>query len=255
MADDQHLPSDTSTPYESVDEHEIKKSITEADELKQEGNESFRASRWSEALVSYRTALSRLPRRKPQPPPPDSSQDSDDTSDHDGGRPASSSKVPTRKEEPEPASIPSELEAECAKSRAVLNANIGACLVKLSDYSGAVESCTQSLLDDPCYIKALQRRAASNEHLDTWSSLTQAQEDYKSLLELLPSTSPQVAQTKRSLQLLEPRQQAAQKKEMAEMTGKLKNLGNSILGNFGLSTDNFKFEPNGQGGYSMNFVR
>lgn len=54
--------------------------------------------------------------------------------------------------------------------------------------------------------------------------------DYKSLLELLPPTSPQVTQIKRSLQLLEPRQQAAQKKEMAEMTGKLKNLGNSILG-------------------------
>ncbi|KAG1866252.1 hypothetical protein C8R48DRAFT_772353 [Suillus tomentosus] len=253
MADDQHLPSDASTPYESVDEHEIKKNITEADELKQEGNESFRASRWNEALVSYRTALSRLPKRKPQPPSPDNSQD--DTSDHGGARSASSGEVPTREEGPEPASIPSELEAECAKARAVLNANIGACLVKLSDYSGAVESCTQSLLDDPHYIKALQRRAASNEHLDTWSSLTQAQEDYKSLLELLPLTSPQVAQTKRCLQLLEPRQQAAQKKEMAEMTGKLKNLGNSILGNFGLSTDNFKFEPNGQGGYSMNFAR
>lgn len=168
---------------------------------------------------------------------------------------ASSSKVPTREDGPEPVNISSELEAECAKARAVLNANIGACLVKLSDYSGAVESCTQSLLDDPHYIKALQRRAASNEHLDTWSSLTQAQEDYKSLLELLPPTSAQVAQTKRSLQLLEPRQQAAQKKEMAEMTGKLKSLGNSILGNFGLSTDNFKFEPNGQGGYSMNFAR
>ncbi|KAG2044203.1 hypothetical protein BDR03DRAFT_1038533 [Suillus americanus] len=249
MADDQHLPSDASTPYESVDEHEIKKNMTEADELKQEGNESFRASRWSEALVSYRTALSRLPGRKPQPPSPESSQD--DTSDRSGARSASS----TREERPEPVNIPSELEAECAKARAVLNANIGACLVKLSDYSGAVESCTQSLLDDPHYIKALQRRAASNEHLGTWSSLTQAQEDYKSLLELLPPTSPQVAQTKRSLQLLEPRQQAAQKKEMAEMTGKLKNLGNSILGNFGLSTDNFKFEPNGQGGYSMNFVR
>ncbi|KAG2117803.1 TPR-like protein [Suillus discolor] len=252
MADDQHLPSDASTPYQSLDEHEIKKNITEADELKQEGNESFRASRWNEALVSYRTALSRLPRRKPQPPSPDSQ---DDTSDHGGARSASSGEVPTREEGPEPASIPSELEAECAKARAVLNANIGACLVKLSDYSGAVESCTQSLLDDPHYIKALQRRAASNEHLGTWSSLTQAQEDYKSLLELLPPTSPQVAQTKRSLQLLEPRQQAAQKKEMAEMTGKLKNLGNSILGNFGLSTDNFKFEPNGQGGYSMNFAR
>ncbi|KAG1757375.1 TPR-like protein [Suillus lakei] len=252
MADDHHLPSDASTLSESVDEHQIKQSITEADELKQEGNESFRASRWNEALVSYRTALGRLPKRKTQTPSPDSSQD--DTSDHGGTR-SSSSEVQTREEGPESANIPSELEAKCAKARAVLNANIGACLVKLSDYSGAVESCTQSLLDDPHYIKALQRRAVSNEHLDTWSSLTQAQEDYKSLLELLPPTSPQVAQTKRSLQLLEPRQQAAQKKEMAEMTGKLKSLGNSILGNFGLSTDNFKFEPNGQGGYSMNFAR
>ncbi|KAG1755086.1 TPR-like protein [Suillus paluster] len=251
MADDQHPSSKASTPSESADEQEIKKCITEADELKQEGNESFRASAWSEALVSYRTALSRLPTRKKQPPSPDSLQD--DASN--GGAQSSSSKVPTREEGPEPANTPSELEAECAKARAVLNANIGACLVKLGDYSGAVESCTQSLLNDPHYVKALQRRAASNEQLDTWSSLTQAQEDYKSLLELLPPTSPQVAQTKRSLQLLEPRQQAAQKKEMAEMAGKLKNLGNTILGNFGLSTDNFKFEPNGQGGYSMNFVR
>lgn len=252
MADDQHPSSKASTPSESTDEHEIKKNITEADELKQEGNESFRASRWNEALVSYKTALNRLPRRKKQSPSPDSSPD-DTTSD--GGVRSGSSNVPAQEEGPEPTNTPSELEAECAKARAVLNANIGACLVKLGDYSGAVESCTQSLLDDPHYIKALQRRAASNEQLDTWSSLTQAQEDYKSLLELLPPTSSQVAQTRRSLQLLEPRQQAAQKKEMADMTGKLKGLGNSILGNFGLSTDNFKFEPNGQGGYSMNFVR
>ncbi|KAG1725131.1 TPR-like protein [Suillus lakei] len=224
MADDHHLPFDASTPSESVDEHQIKKSITEADELKQEGNES-------EALVSYRTALSRLPRRKTQTHSSDSLQD--DTPDRGGTR-SSSSKVQTQEEGPEPANIPSE--AKCAKARAVLNANIGPCLVELSDYSGAVESCTQSLLDDPHYIKALQRRAVSNEQLSTWSSLTQAQEDYKSLLELLPPTSPR-------------------KKEMAEMTGKLKSLGNSILGNFGLSTDNFKFEPNGQGGYSMNFAR
>ena len=68
---------------------------------------------------------------------------------------------------------------------------------------------------------------------------------------------------------------AAQEKETAEMMDKLKGLGNTILGTslpreinstiqdtviyflgkFGLSTDNFKFEPNGQGGYSMNFAR
>lgn len=28
-----------------------------------------------------------------------------------------------------------------------------------------------------------------------------------------------------------------------------------IKGNFGLSTDNFQFVPNGQGGYSVNFTK
>ena len=70
---------------------------------------------------------------------------------------------------------------------------------------------------------------------------------------------------------MQPRIEAAQKKEMGEMVDKLKGVGNSILGerhfyvigsrmsfrnrqgNFGLSTDNFKLEPNGQGGYNMKF--
>jgi len=111
------------------------------------------------------------------------------------------------------------------------------------------------LADDPKYIKALQRRAASNEQLNTWSSLSAAQEDYNALLSLLPPTSPQIAETRRTLQALKPRVEVAQKQETDEMLDKLKGLGNSVLGNFGLSTDNFKFVPNGQGGYSMNFVR
>jgi hypothetical protein len=146
------------------------------------------------------------------------------------------------------------------------------------------------LQDDPSYVKALQRRALSNETINTWSSLTSAQEglnipfgvngvdgyhvtDYTKLLTLLPSSSSQVEEIRRTLRRLKPRVEAAQKKETDEMLGKLKGLGNSILGafdarsrlrtlskrtfsgNFGLSTDNFKFEPNGQGGYSMNFSR
>jgi len=36
------------------------------------------------------------------------------------------------------------------------------------------------------------------------------------------------------------------------MLAKLKDLGNTVLGKFGLSTDMFKMAPDGKGGYSMN---
>ncbi|KAH8835350.1 hypothetical protein DL96DRAFT_1573860 [Flagelloscypha sp. PMI_526] len=95
--------------------------------------------------------------------------------------------------------------------------------------------------------------------LNTWTSLSAAQEDYTKILELLPESSPQTVEIRRCLQSLKPRVEVAQKKETAEMLDKLKGVGNSVLGTFllfgisGLSTDNFKLEDNGQGGYSVNF--
>jgi hypothetical protein len=54
--------------------------------------------------------------------------------------------------------------------------------------------------------------------------------DYTKLVTLLPPSSDQVAEAKRSLRLLEPRIEEAQKREVGEMVDKLKGLGNSVLG-------------------------
>jgi tetratricopeptide (TPR) repeat protein len=46
------------------------------------------------------------------------------------------------------------------------------------------------------------------------------------------------------------------KKEMTEeVMGKLKDVGNSFLGLFGLSTDNFKLQQGAGGGYNIQFQK
>ncbi|KAF4572734.1 hypothetical protein EYR36_007244 [Pleurotus pulmonarius] len=240
--------------------------LNAAEQLKVKGNDHFRAAEWGAALSTYQEALDTLPKRKSQKSDVSVPEPFEDLEEHPTA-PSTSAPSPPPSED----ISPSEFDITCAKLRSVLNANIGACHVKLRSYKEAADACTQAILDDPDYVKALQRRAAANEQLNTWSSLSNAQEgelwilfvwcllptpvnlDYKKLLTLLPQGSSQGRDVERSLRAVGPRVEAAQKAETAEMLGKLKGLGNSFLGNFGLSTDNFKFEPNGQGGYSMQF--
>ncbi|KAL4898093.1 hypothetical protein BDV59DRAFT_197044 [Aspergillus ambiguus] len=102
--------------------------------------------------------------------------------------------------------------------------------------------------------KALMRRARAKSLLGGWGNLQGAEEDYKVLaaMENLPPDERRIVQ--KALRELPARINQAREKEMAEMMGKLKDLGNGILKPFGLSTDNFKFTQDPKtGGYSMNF--
>ncbi|KAI0800921.1 hypothetical protein C8Q74DRAFT_454931 [Fomes fomentarius] len=254
--DSPRIPVDTSGG--SYDPLILRTCLTNSNELKQEGNDHFRVKRWSEALVAYRSALGHLPKR-PQPqlsPSKNRNGDpDDDTAEESPPDNETSEETSAQDVLPEEQAPPTDLDIECAKARAILHANIGACYLKLGEHKEVVTACTEALKDDPKYIKALQRRATANEQINSWSSLSSAQEDHKTLLGLLPSGSPDIVSTRRSLAALAPRVETAQKRETAEMLDKLKGIGNSVLGNFGLSTDNFQFVPNGQGGYSMNFVQ
>lgn len=103
--------------------------------------------------------------------------------------------------------------------------------------------------------KALLRRAKARHEVGGWASLQGSLEDYQALskpphqLSSLDQKAVQAALRKLPSQLEE-----AKNTEMADMMGKLKQLGNGILKPFGLSTENFQFTKDEKsGGYSMNF--
>lgn len=73
--------------------------------------------------------------------------------------------------------------------------------------------------------KALMRRGRGKMELGGWANLQGADEDYKELLQLkaLPPQDERAVRAK--LRELAPRINAAREKEMAEMMGKLKDVG------------------------------
>ncbi|KAK7050857.1 hypothetical protein VNI00_004968 [Paramarasmius palmivorus] len=226
-------PETSRTTVEPID---IPNLLEYADQLKSEGNEHFKAGKWGEALASYQVALGNLPKRKEKKKAVKTAAETlDDELDEGGGKDDSEAKSATGKRPEQDPSIEDDddsppQEDPFAKTRATLNANIAACYMKLGEDKEVVAACSQSLLDDPQYVKALQRRATSNERINSWSSLASAQEDYQKLVELLPEASKDRKDAERKLTLLKPRVEEAQKRETAEMLGQLKGIGNSILG-------------------------
>ncbi|KAM0862790.1 hypothetical protein ACQ4PT_045036 [Festuca glaucescens] len=130
----------------------------------------------------------------------------------------------------------------CYSNRAV-------CFLKLGKYDETIKECTKALDLNPSYLKALLRRGEAHEKLEHYD---EAIADMKSIIEVDPSNE----QAKRSLFRLEPLAAEKREKMKEEMMAKLKDLGNSVLGRFGMSVDNFKAvkDPN-TGSYSISFQK
>ncbi|KAG9151841.1 hypothetical protein Leryth_002112 [Lithospermum erythrorhizon] len=140
--------------------------------------------------------------------------------------------------------IPSSVEL-----RSMCYSNRGACFSKLEKHTETVKECTKALELSPSYTNSLIRRAEAHEKLENYE---EAISDMKKVLELDPLND----QARRNIIRLKPLADEKREKMKDEMIGKLKEMGNSILGRFGMSVDNFKAvkDPN-TGSYSVSFQK
>lgn len=127
-------------------------------------------------------------------------------------------------------------------------ANRAACSLRLEDYEASSKDCTAAIKIDKDYVKAYARRATAREAL---GDVEGAYEDYEKTLELAPRDGA----ASRAKERLRPIVEKKREEMKDEMIKSMKDLGNSLLGNFGLSLDNFKAEKDETtGSYSIQFV-
>ena len=137
--------------------------------------------------------------------------------------------------------------AELKEQCCILNCNKGICFNKLNEYDKALESFKEALKYNKDYSKALCNKMLL---LNKKEEYLEAYEDFKRLKTL----DYNLWENYRNLEGELSYKAEIQKKKMTdEMLGKLKDMGNTILGKFGLSLNNFQMTPNGQGGYSIQY--
>ncbi|KAH8505080.1 hypothetical protein H0E87_012362 [Populus deltoides] len=129
-----------------------------------------------------------------------------------------------------PQDVPSSVEL-----LSICHFNRGVCFLKLGKYEDTIKECSRALELNPSYMKALVRRGEAHEKLEHFEEAIAA---------------------KKTIRRLEPLAAEKREKMKEEMIGKLKEMGNSLLGRFGTSIDNFKAvqDPN-TGSYSISFQR
>lgn len=155
------------------------------------------------------------------------------------------------------------------QDRSILFANRAAAKIKLNCKNSAVEDCTKAIELDCTYVKTylrymsvlifyvnllwiqtfiFTRRATLYEELN---KIDESLSDHQCILKLDKNNRFALEGKERLTIKVNERNE----KMKDEAVGHLKTLGNLVLKPFGLSTDNFQMQPNGEGGYSINFVQ
>lgn len=127
------------------------------------------------------------------------------------------------------------------ESLAILYGNIAACHQNQQELTEALQYCDKSLAMNPHYTRVRGRKVRILLDL---GNVREAKEEADKG-ELPPEIKAEV-EHKAAIHFEE---------EKEEMLGKLKDMGNSLLGKFGLSIDNFKTQKNENGSYNISFSK
>ena len=219
-----------------------------------EEKEQEKATRRYERDSNRRLAHRRNPRKDGKDTDTDvQDKDTHKDSDHDEAQEEDDEEASSL--EPTPFHPPTHTHA---KPLSIYHSNRAACLVHLEKYDDAIQDCDIALWLQPDYVKALIRRMGCYEKTDRTEL---ALKDAKAALEICERgknggvNARMMREVRGHVKRLEKEEEVRMEKLKEETMGKLKDLGNSILGNFGMSMDNFKAEkdPN-TGSYSIRMV-
>lgn len=131
----------------------------------------------------------------------------------------------------------------------LLFTNRAACFLKLLDPQSALDDCNRALELEPTFVKAFVRRSQAYEQL---GNMEAALKEIELAISAAGPSAPAFLQ--RDLSRLKDVVANKHEQEKQEMLGKLKDLGNMVLGKVGLSLDNFKVNQDPQtGSYSIQF--